>query len=168
MSRCPRLIYTNKRQVVAVEIDPKCKSIKFWEAKNTENLPSKVSASKTAKTALSSITSKSEISKLEKKFNEALKKCDAAHEEDLRKMQTNFDLQLNKMKSHFETANATINNKIVLIQNDVSSMDSKLDTGFTNTQSLIAELSQQLNQIATTNSKNSFPGKNKKEKIANT
>ena len=86
---------------------------------------------------------------MEKKFNEALKKRDEAHKEDHSKMQTNFDLQLNKMKSDFDTANATINNKIVLIQNDVSSMDSKLDTGFTHTQSLIAELSQQLNQIVT-------------------
>lgn len=61
MSRCPRFTYTNKRQVVTVKLDPKCKSEKFWEAKNKETLPSKVSASKTAKTAVSSITSKSEL-----------------------------------------------------------------------------------------------------------
>ncbi|GFH55419.1 predicted protein [Chaetoceros tenuissimus] len=64
-------------------------------------------------------------------------------------MQTNFDLQMNTMKSNFEAANTTINNKIALIQNDVSSMDSKLDTGFTNTQSLISQLSNQLNQFVT-------------------
>ena len=149
MNRCPKFTYTNKRQVVAVEIDPKCKSENFWAAKHKERVPGKVTATKSTTTTVSSVTAKSETTKIEKKFKEELNKRDAKHKEELRKMQTNFELQMNKMKSDFETANATLNNKIILVQNDVSSMNTKLDTGFNNNQSLISELSQQFQNFAT-------------------
>ena len=65
-------------------------------------------------------------------------------------MKTTFELQMNTMKSDFEKANATLNNKIVLLQNDVTAMNTKLDTGFNANQSLIAELSHQFKTFTTT------------------
>ena len=102
MHRCPRFTYTNKRQVVPVELDPKLNSEKFWAAKYQENkkVPANVSTS-TAKTTTSSLSkdSKSMLDKMDKKFTDALCKEEQKHKEELSKMKSSFELQLNKLKS---------------------------------------------------------------------